>query len=329
MVAYQAISIVVHAVIVLSALGVAVVLLAADPRRDWNRWLAFFLVLIAVNFGSQGAIHLASLQAGEGKTTPTEFDEASLFWTRIGYVALALDPFALVYFVSVFPRRTGVAARPGLAMALLALALGLVAAEVFALAFSSSPFGTTTPARLALFGYLAACYGYAAWRITASSLHEPSTIMAQQVRLVAVGVLVATLPRIALVPGELGWAPEGAGVGPRAAHVLQDLALAWAGFGLLAGFVRYSALPIRRRQEAARLLRQVAALLCIVSALWITSALLVGIQQAGFEWATSPPGLVVADIAGTMVFAVRWVVFAALMLYGIARFQAFAAESRT
>jgi hypothetical protein len=92
--------------------------LAANPRRAPNQFLAFFFFLLA---GNQVAETFRSLAALAGDAA------GAAYWYRIASVCAALDPFMLYYFASLYPHRSRLNRGPALA-AVLAPSLVLVAA---------------------------------------------------------------------------------------------------------------------------------------------------------------------------------------------------------
>lgn len=282
----------------------AVLVLGRARRFPGNALLATFLALVGVNFLASAMTTLTGEPA----------------WDQLAYVVLALDPVFLVAFVAVHPYPRWTRAR----VALLAW-LGLVAAVsipvillrpewVIAYTFDAD---MRSPARLLLLvGGLAVGYA-AAWSMAILSLRDaPTPGLAQRALWTALAVGVAVLPRVPLVPNEVGLldarfvllepplAP-----GPEAAwRLLMLLAQVGIAFALLRPAVRQLRAARTPTRQTRRLLRGLGAV--VVGLLSLQAALLALGAHAG-------PGLYVPNIP----FAFRWVVFAAILAYAVSVHQ--------
>jgi hypothetical protein len=325
-----------HLVVALVATGMAALLMLSDPRRNWNQILALYLLLIGINFLAQAVDGFAQRQDRYGWTLISP--AAQRAWGRVGAIAFVLDPAALLYFVSIFPRRTGLARHWSGALILGIVAGSFVVAELTWSAFSgfwrSFPQSHMIP--LAFFVLMSAVYLYACFRMAWSCLHEPSQVMGRQVRFIAMALMIALLPRVAIVPWELRryWQGEWTGSSFEVHFVawLAYLLVAWGAFVVIRYWSsrRSSAVPAARARLFHRDLRIVGAFLAFYS-LVITAHLT-------FQWApdgstlaayrashplANPAWFVLLLDAGPP-YAVRWIVFAALVFYGIVRFQVLA-----
>lgn len=304
--------------------AVATAVLAANPRRNWNQWLAFFLFLICGNYSAQATTVSLHLWQWAGEDP----GDATLHLVEsVAFVFLVLDPAALAYFASVFPRRAfPVTRRSGIAaLGLLVLFFSLT--EVF-LRGLSRPDHTLSPVRVLFFLYVAAAYLYAAWRLISNFVREPSGIMAHQVRIVALGVLVVTLSRTALLANDFGPALDFLGSRSTIALVqlAARLAALWGLFLLTAAWIRRQDLGPARREEAGVLLRLGLQVFLLLSALWIFERATQAAALAGTEL---PKRLLdwASYVDHSLTFAVRWFVFCATMIYGIVRYQALAVKT--
>lgn len=305
-------------VVALSTGTVALVVLLASPRRGWNWWLAFFLALVAGNFATEAIRRV--LEA-----------DPSLPWApsilprveSLGFLFLTVDAAALVYFVSIFPRRSG----PGL-RTLPAVSLGALVAVFLAIEVTTGALSDTDSFRwfrLPFFAYVHGCYLYACWRILTSALLEPSEIMATQVRIVTLGILVAMVPRISLVGVDLGrlGLPE---------VIVRDMVLVEAGarvlilWGLLALtralIRRRPAVSSERRKDLMRMMRPIAWVALVLTVVWL--------PERAMAWAVgthvqSPLGYALGNLT---TYGARWLVFCVAMILGIVRYQLLAGSRR-
>lgn len=323
---FQTADMAVAVLVTLVTLVVAGVVLAADPRRGSNLWLAFFLVLISGNFLAQSATKAIEILVADGAMTEGRGQALTAAWESAGAVFLVLDPLALVYFASLFPRRTGIAERPWAIAALGCVALAFLLAEIPGRRLSD-PAGPFEPARVLLFVSLGACYLYASWRILTNLLTEPSTVMADQVRIVGFGLVVAAIPRVALVPADLTPALLSL-IGAPGVERLVDLGLRLGILGACWAALRRvvatsAAVVPERRAEAAAMLRIAGFVFLAFAAIWTVERLLRAFHEGVSPLAPGPEGLMEGLSRGTP-FAVRWFVFSAAMVYGVVRYQVLA-----
>lgn len=310
---------------------VAGVVLAADPRRAANQWLAFFLLLVCGNFTLQVADAATSLAEDRGAIPPPEAVARHEKLQSVAFVLLAADPFALAYFASLFPRRSGLARSPLAAAALGSLVVAFLAIEV-ATARLSTPRLPIDPARVAFFAYMASAYAYAAFRLLRAYATEPSAIMARQLRVVAFGVLVAALPRIALVLDDL--APGlPAPFDPSArlnswdlfqpANLAARLLLLW---GLFLAANRVVAREARspRAEESRSLLALVALAFAAFSLLWTLNRVVTFLGEEGLVDGALPATATLRTTTEYLTFAARWFVFSTAIVVGVVRYQVLA-----
>lgn len=311
---------------------VAIVVLLGNPRRNWNRWMAIVLTLVAVDQALLAwAATSAIRQGGAGggwEVARTQADFAGGF----AYLVLIMQPTALAYFVSIFPRRAGPAAH-GLERAVLGgLALFFLVLQVQHRRLSDPAF-TLDPFRLAFFLYAGACYLYAAIRILRALREERSTAMARQVRTVAGGIVVVALGRLALLPWEWSRAWE---VPTSGILVVLDLfarfVLFWSLVAVLAGWALNRPTPQARRRDLRELWRHVALVGAVLSVVW-------WLGRTTYFVGTSlgiPPSELTPDLYDlglyvdqALTYTLVWVVFVATIVYGIVRYEALAARART
>lgn len=318
-----------HAAVVAATGVVALLVLAANPRRNWNQWLASFLLLVSANFALVGLGPWLQLQIELGTVDPAWAVRTGALAQRLGYVVQAADPAALVYFASVFPRRTGLAASRWGAVVVWAPATAFLVAEVAGRALSEGMRDDVgIVAAWAL--YLSAFYAYACARLLLSLLEERSGIMARQVGALALGVLVAMLPRIALsvwrmLPHDV-WRDDPVLAG--ALDLGLRLALLWAAFAAAWLLVRRAPAAAERRAAAAGTLRLVGLACVAFSALWIGAAALRAAAATGLL-----PGLDAAAPGGFLqtglLFTIRWFVFVAAVAAGILRYEVLSVRPST
>lgn len=304
--------------VVLATSATALVLLAASPRRNWNQWLAFFLLLVAGNYAAQVGSALLSLSGA-----PPGSDR---FLNALGFLFLIFDPAVLAYFASIFPRRTALAeSRSGIVL-LGACVVAFTALEVWGHHLSTLP--GNAPWRVLFFVYLGGCYLYATWRLLRNYVEETSRVMAEQVRVVALGIMIAALPRVALLPEDLLQDAQPIlgidGNDPAVSAALLALRL-----GLLVGLLLVarrwlaSAAPGMQAGGSKRLLRQAAAVFAVFAVLWSVHRLTVvvgGTLDGALAY--------VRSLSEFSAYAIRWVAFAVAISIGLARDQVLVADPR-
>jgi hypothetical protein len=290
----------VGAVLLLSAL----LLLGRARRFPANLLLAAFLALVAVNFLSPALTALTG----------------DLVWDQVAFVALALDPLFLVAFVAAYPyprwTRTSVAALAWLAVVALVSVPAILLRPEWVIPFT---FGADvgSPWRfLLLVGGLG--FGYAcAWFLAIRSLREAPTLgLAQRALWAAFAVGVAVLPRLPLLPGELGLLHVlTAGLDPQA-PLPEGLAASLALLAAQLGVAFALLLPAMRQLRGARTptrgtRRFLRALGAVVAGLL---ALQVALGVLGTHVLTGAP-------VPNVPFAFRWVVFAAVLAHAVSAHQ--------
>lgn len=294
------------------------VVFLANRKRNWNRWLASFLVLISGNFLVQAIA--TSIGSGHDSLGLNQI-ASSEDWSSIGFLFLALDSPVLLYFSGLFPRRAQWIDRPLMLFLTCAPAVVFLILEGFTRALSS-PSDVLDLPRLVFFLYLGSCYGAAAFRLLRACLEEPSMIMSDQVRVVAAGVAIVALPRVALVANDLGLAFWG--MNDASAFVLRELPLRlvilWTLFAYLAREARRRATPARRDAALWITLTTGVALLAL-SLVWTFSSLILAWSNpSGSLWTTG------AYAHHGLAYALRWLLFSAAMCYGIVRHEILAVD---
>lgn len=322
---------------------VALLVLAGDPRRNWNQWLAFFLLLVSGNFAMQALHGTIAFAAMEGRLDPGRAASLGRAVSSAGYAFLAFDPAALAYFASIFPRRTALAQRPWGLPLLAAPALGFLGLELAAHRLSAPP-GPFDPVRFAFFAYLAACYLYAAWRLLSNYVHDPSSVMARQSRVVAIGILIAALPRVALLADDLAvdlaplWGPPVtliSAVNTLLVTMISRVAILWILFVLVWSWLRRQPLSETRRAEAAAAMRLVAVAFLVFTVIWMVSKGGSLVEYLGFAAAGQPlegvgalSTVQLAYVSELLTYSIRWYAFSLAMLAGIVRYQVLSVDPR-
>ncbi len=249
-----------------------------------------FLLLVSGNFA---AIFLA------GYFGRTVHSEAGVFWaTRTSIAFLILDPAALVYFASLFPRRRGPSARPGVSIALLlppaVLTTGLWVPGANVFQPSWEPF------RIALIGYLAAAYAVALGLIVTAWLAATDARDARLLDVLVVAFGVAIVPRLGAIPIDFAYP-----IGP-------------LNFGLTAVAFLAAFSPVlfgrgARRRAQLPVVAATAGGVALVCAAWIPVSL--SAPVSGYTEVTA-------------AYSLRWIVFGALVAYAILRHQLFGVDAR-
>lgn len=303
------------------------VVLAANPRRSWNRWLALYLALVSANFATQLAAAFLTSRAAAGALDGDRLATLELSLNVAGRVVLAGDACALVWFASIFPRERGLALVRFAPLGMGALALAAVAFDLAThrLTRADRPLDLV---RVAFYAWFSACYLYAAWSLVEAYLAERSSVMASQLRLVAAGVVVVTLPRVALVPEEIrpsllgalpdSWSSSRAGAILNLVARLGVLALLTAAFAWKLARTRASP---DRRADARATFRWVAATFVAFGLVWTIASLTDWYAHVrGWQGRSTTFDLVYYS-ATALTFGARWFVFAALLVVGVLRYE--------
>ncbi len=309
--------------------SVGVLILASDPRRTRNLSLGVFLLLVAGNFVSQAivpALQLGDLLAG---VPPDERIDVRLITDSVGFLFLVPDPFALAYFASVFPRRSALAENRLATLAVGALVGVLLAVELTTHALSVPTVGLN-PWRIVLFVYLGAAYAFAGKRILESFLDETSGVMAKQVRAIALGLLVVTIPRLGLVLRDLNpsWRALLEPAFERAPW-LQPALLLTVMLGTVLLLLAEASRTIRvrrgideaRRRDALKLLRLARALVLAIAGVWVLGDSLYIADVAGFAGPPRNLAWTVHRVVNDLTYSSRWFVFAGATVHGILRYE--------
>lgn len=312
----------------LSAGGIALLLMASDPRRNWNQLLSLFLLLISLNFLAQ----VFDWTLGESFGL---FSGSRRMWRGIGAITFIMDPAVLAYFTSIFPRRTAFA-RNWWATLLLGYVTCLFLFFELERGFLSTS-AQEAFLTVAFYVWAATLYTFSVWRLVMNHAQEPSRIMARQVHIIAIGVMIAIIPRLALIPWDLRkfW-PALLGL-DQWNTVLVTLAfyllIMWSVFGFMLFASRW-----RTNQPNSPSIRSVGTgfaivgiILAMFSLYMITNLLAQG--HPAFEGlrALDPfqtPLWFYIMSSNSFPYAMRWVVFSALVFYGVLRFQALAVRPR-
>jgi tRNA A-37 threonylcarbamoyl transferase component Bud32 len=311
-----------HVAVAMVTMVVALLVLAADRRQNWNQWLAFFLLLVSANFAATALDAWFFLGEQDGTYALGSTRDLASTVRSLGFLFVIFDPAVLAYFASIFPRRSVLAERWwGLAL-LGAPVLFLVALEVTTRTLSHPvlPSG----ARAIFAGYLAACYVYAGFRLLRSFLEERSTVMARQVGYVTAGVLVVAFPRVALVARDVGISAEG---WVALAEVAFRLAVVGGLLGLAFLATKRRVASPARAAEAQRLLRTVGVVCAAFGLLWVLDGV---VRAASTSGATLPAGLpeVASFLQVGLTFSSRWFVFSGAILVGFVQYRLLAVGGR-
>lgn len=295
----------------LLVLGAAILLAGRRHQAHWL--LSIFLGLVSLNFLS-GALHTLT---GDPR------------WAKFGVLTNALDPLLLLVFVTAYPY----ARRPRAANWVLAAAASMAVAVVTSvilrpelvllragLWYDQPPMSYVAGLELGL------AYG-AAWILAfGSALRSPTGLLARRAAWMAGAVGITVLPRLGLLPVDLGFSvfeflmgkPPGTLGEDIAAALLESalMALLMGGFFLLAFRAQRSS-PKSHGQALRGPLRFLGAFLALF--------LLVRLGYDGLTIiAVSNEDLhaFLIHIQGhTFLYALRWVIFAGAIVYGMLAFE--------
>jgi hypothetical protein len=301
---------------------VAALVLAANPRRNWNQWLGFFAALVAGNFVAQALAYAPFIAVQDGAMAAADGARATALWGSVGKAFFILDPAVLAYFASIFPRRTALAERPWGVLLLAAPVLVFLIAEA-AWRAMSQPSDLLLQAAFQL--YVGGCYLYAAVRLFLNLTQEPSSIMAAQVRTVTFGVLIAIVPRVALLVTDLIRDVPGLA----ASNTLQYL-LGTAGRAAVLGaaFLGFRHLALRapsaRRAEARAVVRWLGLACAAFVAVWVAERT---VGFLGVSGVLDPAVVRWADLIDGFTIDGRWVLFTLALGAGILRYEVLAVRA--
>ncbi len=285
-----------------SLLTLATMLIVAGRRRSESLILAFFLVLVALNFGAIAAAHLWTSAA----------------WGRVAYIALAMDPLFLLLFVTSFPyerRSKGVWAFLALvSLSTLGLVIALLARPDLTPFAVRGPYMGVPPLYRAVAAQLHVAY-LAAWIFSLKALKDaPTSRLQQRASWALVAVGIAVIPRFGPLLEEVGI--YAAGVPPLWKVVLGEPTSVGSSLGataidhsfkglLCASFLAGGWLHVRKLQAVRRPIAIVAAALMIVvlSQFLVTATYAIGIFGG----------------TGVGTFGLRWPIFAVALAYGLLR----------
>lgn len=309
--------------VVLVTLGATVV--AAGPRAAANWFFALFLAVVAGNQLAGAFEYLANVAGDPG---------SALAWRRAGFVLLALDPFLLLYFASLYPRRSDLNASPRL------LVVGLASASLVALAaFWPVPAPRVVPLpresslaglRLALAAFMFVAYCVAYRALSHAWARETDRALSRRmgVLLAALGAVIAT--RFGLVAVDLGGSAPGWMLHPRGGASLLTLCVRLLGLAL--GLVALRLLargpaepPAGERASVRRLELGLAA---CVAGVWTFEAVGYFVAWATVGTPSEAFNVAFSGLVGGLSFSSRWLLFGALVGYAILRDQVFDLEAR-
>ncbi|HEV8360789.1 MAG TPA: serine/threonine-protein kinase [Candidatus Thermoplasmatota archaeon] len=312
-----------YVAVVLATGAAAVVLLAAAPRRNWNQWLAFFLLLVAGNFAAQ------AVDVGTDLWAIPDPVRVRALSGSLGRLFLIFDPAVLAYFAAIFPRRSGLAERAWGPALLAVPVVGFTVLEVGSRAFSRAP-AVAQPEAFAFYAYLAACYTYAGLRLLRNLLNEPSTVMARQVWFVAFGVVVAAFSRVALIASDFRVGFEtltGPGATAPALELAVRLALLAALWVGMRAVVRRARASEHRRAEAAALARLAGLVFGAFAVLWTVERAVAALVAGG----VAVPAILelsAGAVTHGVIFSVRWFVFTGAIMVGVVRYEVLSVDAR-
>lgn len=289
-------------VVAVATLLIAGLVLRARPRAAPNQFFAFFMVLIAGNFACQ-FVALGFPPASR----------ASQLWTHAALLFLIWDPAVLVYFASVFPRRSFLVrnrfTRVGLTFVPLAFtAVFFAEAEPFLLP-------DTWQKRL-LITYLAASYLYCLAILALADPGAPGLARTRQTQALMLGFGVALIPRFGLVADDL--ALHSAAYSP--GRVAFRIAFAWLVFGALwflsTWATRQDPTHRPRGLRVPWVFKITLIVLVLFSLLWLLG---IGLAERSQTYRESELNL---------YYPFRWILFAGVVGYAIAKYQVFDIELR-
>lgn len=288
-----------------TSLLMAVLVLRAGRRNPANQFFAFFMTLIGCNFAAQ----FIAL----GLSWPSE----ALFWQRLGILFLIWDPAVLVYFASLFPQRTFFARRRD-AFSLLA-ATPIALTLIFLLDPEPFHYPPASWARVALMTYMASAYAYCLVIFLLSDPGPQSPARTRQAQALVLGFGVALLPRLGLVLDDLN-IPSFDGLGSDPARTAGRIAVTWGSFAILWALSYY----VSRNDPAGRprgfqvpfVFRWTVLFLALTTVLWIVGHFLAQRYQ------------IFAEGSLNLYYPFRWILFAFIVGYAIARYEVFDVEIR-
>lgn len=261
-------------------LGAAALVAVAQPRSPPHRYFAAFLALVGLNFLFNWIANAYGVQG----------DLKSSAWFRAGTLLNVFDAAALLYFVSIWPRRSHVARRASLAAAI------LVVVAAFTLVALADKSALVRPglARAAFLGvFLAAYVGSLGIAVVSLRKARFDSTRRDAAALFA-GLLVVVVPRVGLVETDLELFPGGA-----ASWGAIATRVALASLMLLLALLPLRALEAPTRRIARPWLGVALAFLVAVFLTWVLAPLLPTYD----------------DVLSTL-YTTRWVLF--LFLVGAA-----------
>lgn len=284
----------------------ATLLLRAAPRQPANQFLAFFLFLICGNFAAQFFI-------GAYRNDPADQRQ----WEYVGLLFLIWDPATLVYFASVFPQRSFFATRRW--------AFSLLAATptIFTLLFFADPESFRLPhpwPKRLLILYMALAYAYCLLVLLFSRIPPETTARRQQTLVMTLGFSVALIPRFGLIADDLGLFAELAfgaygwrRTTTRVGIALGVFILLWA---ISRAYARRHPGEPPRGYQVPFVFRWTLFFLLLTVLFWILGS--VAAYQGAFS----------ARETLNLYYPLRWILFALIVGYAIAKFQVFDVEIR-
>lgn len=279
---------------------VGLLVLRGNRRSPANQFFAFYLFLVAGNFASY---FIAAGYAPDVRN--------NALWIHIATLFLIWDPAVLAYFASLFPRRILFAtSRPAFVL-LAAIPLTLT------LVFLSNPAAfdpARSPQRLTLLLYLTLAYAYCLAVLVFGPTPE-GLARKKQTEFLLLGFGVALIPRFGLLIDDLGLFGFASSPGRVWARILVTwsvLLALWVGSHVRSRPTRRGAEPLHLRW----VLGTTALFLAILTLFWL----------GGLALAEELPEFY--DFGLPLYFSFRWILFALIVGYAIARYQVFDIDVR-
>jgi hypothetical protein len=286
----------------------AAVVLRAAPRKAANQHFAFFMLLVGGNFIAEFVAigyHAAAASGADGGLERLFF--------RVAFQLFLLDPFLLLYFALLYPRRSPLLDRAPIVALLATPALALTTVHVALPGVfwaDTATAGITANQALAHFAanlHLAVYYLAALALLTRALVREESALLRNQLSLMVAGFGIAVLPRLGLAFNQLPLNLDSWGV------LAYRAGIPLAVFGLLGLFSLRASAP-EARPQVRRTFGLIGALLLVVFAMFLLNVLDSG-SRPGNEDRT------LDDVTTQLVYALRWIFFGVLVGYALLKYQ--------
>lgn len=268
----------------------ALSVLAANPRRVTNLAFSAFMLLICANFA-----------ATEFAFTFPRDSVARENWLQVAFVFLILDPIALLYFASVFPRRNRLH-DPFIWGTLFLVTVALLAINILG-GYPAARYEFNWN-RVLLFSYMALCYALALGGLLVTASREASPVWRPQSYAVVAGLGGALIPRFGIIPSEINLVSGDATVGWTVAALVSATAA-----GLLYVGARMAGADAKGLRKPYLLALAFASIFVLS---WLLAALvrLASGRQAFLE-----------HYFGKYQYAFRWILFSLIVGFSFLRFQ--------